>query len=345
MSGIEKLIDIKLWNPEEFNKNFGDAKNDLINCKTGSVLSKQPMKKFWDGFENMSKRLKDEDGDSMFLKLKDWPPGDDFSDLLPEHYFNLVECLPLPEYTKRNGVLNLAARLPECFVRPDLGPKMYNAYGSAAIYDKGTTNLHLDISDAVNVMMYVGTPKGVKIDDFQEQAYEALKEGNCDEEMIKLYRGKETKLGALWHVYEAKDADKIRDLLNKVSQERGEKLKSHHDQIHDQSWYLDGSLRKRLKDEYNVEGYTIAQCFGEAVFIPAGAPHQVRNLQSCIKVAGDFVSPENVSHCFNLTQEFRQLSNTHINHEDKLQIKNIIYHTIKDALACVQNQLSLQLSE
>lgn len=42
---------------------------------------------------------------------------------------DLMDNLPLPEYTKRDGRLNLAARLPNFFVRPDLGPKMYNAYG------------------------------------------------------------------------------------------------------------------------------------------------------------------------------------------------------------------------
>lgn len=47
---------------------------------------------------------------------------------------------------------------------------------------------------------------------------------------------------------------------------------------------------------------------------------QVRNLHSCIKVAEDFVSPEHLNHCFRLTQEFRQLSETHTNHEDKLQV-------------------------
>lgn len=48
---------------------------------------------------------------------------------------------------------------------------------------------------------------------------------------------------------------------------------------------------------------------------------QVHNLYSCIKVAEDFVSPEHVKHCFWLTQEFRYLSQTHTNHEDKLQVK------------------------
>lgn len=52
-----------------------------------------------------------------------------------------------------------------------------------------------------------------------------------------------------------------------------------------------------------------------------------------MKVAEDFVSPENVSHCFHMTQEFRDLSDKHLNHEDKLQIKNIIYHAVKDSLS------------
>lgn len=61
-----------------------------------------------------------------------------------------------------------------------------------------------------------------------------------------------------------------------VAIERGDQLEPHHDPIHDQSWYLDGPLRRRLYDEYAVEGYPIVQCAGDAVFIPAGAPHQVR---------------------------------------------------------------------
>ena len=49
---------------------------------------------------------------------------------------------------------------------------------------------------------------------------------------------------------------------------------------------------------------------------------QVRNLHSCIKAAEDFVSPENMNYCFRMTQEFRHLSDTHSNHEDKLQVGN-----------------------
>lgn len=47
------------------------------------------------------------------------------------------------------------------------------------------------------------------------------------------------------------------------------------------------------------------------------------------------MSPETVAHCFQLTQEFRHLSDSHTNHEDKLQIKNIIYHAMKDSIAAL----------
>jgi len=57
--------------------------------------------------------------------------------------------------------------------------------------------------------------------------------------------------------------------------ETGKPLLEHHDPIHDQTWYLDESLRQRLHDDHGVVGYTLVQFVGDAVFIPAGAPHQV----------------------------------------------------------------------
>lgn len=129
VTDVCKSLNMSLWHPDGFCRDFGDIRNDLVNCRTGNILPNQPMRKFWEGFENFSKRMKDDDGEYMLLKLKDWPPGDDFSDMLPSRFSDLMKVLPLPEYTHRDGVFNLAGRLPECFVRPDLGPKMYNAYG------------------------------------------------------------------------------------------------------------------------------------------------------------------------------------------------------------------------
>ena len=61
--------------------------------------------------------------------MKDWPPTDDFNDVLPQRCKDILNNLPIKQYTGRQGELNLAGHLPEFFVRPDLGPKLYNAYG------------------------------------------------------------------------------------------------------------------------------------------------------------------------------------------------------------------------
>ncbi|KAK3095194.1 hypothetical protein FSP39_011276 [Pinctada imbricata] len=340
VSGVHKALNKNLWSPQSFSKQFGREKNDLVNCSNGNIIVGHPMSCFWDGFEKLLERLVDEENNQpLLLKLKDWPPGDDFSEIMPNHFDDLMQALPLPEYTHRHGKLNLASRLPDFLVRPDLGPKMYNAYGSAFSPQEGTTNLHLDVSDAVNCMVYVGIPDdgpGGK-QHHVNAALKAIDDAGCDIITKRRIREINEVPGALWHIFDAADADKIRDFLNMVGKERGEEVELHHDPIHDQSWYLDNELRDRLYKEYGVLGYTIVQCMGDAVFIPAGAPHQVKNLHSCIKVAEDFVSPEHLNHCFSLTQEFRLLSDTHSNHEDKLQVKNIIYHAVKDSLAVLNN--------
>ncbi|KAF4791834.1 Lysine-specific demethylase 3B [Turdus rufiventris] len=278
VSGVHKKLKSELWKPEAFSLEFGDQDVDLVNCRNCAIISDVKVRDFWDGFEIISKRLRSDDGQPMVLKLKDWPPGEDFRDMMPTRFEDLMENLPLPEYTKRDGRLNLASRLPSYFVRPDLGPKMYNAYGLITAEDRrvGTTNLHLDVSDAVNVMVYVGIPIGEGTHD--DEVLKTIDEGDADDvTKQRIHEGRE-KPGALWHIYAAKDAEKIRELLRKVGEEQGQENPPDHDPIHDQSWYLDQTLRKRLYDEYGVQGWAIVQFLGDAVFIPAGAPHQVKNI-------------------------------------------------------------------
>ncbi|KAF1421759.1 Lysine-specific demethylase 3B, partial [Spheniscus magellanicus] len=326
VSGVHKKLKSELWKPEAFSLEFGDQDVDLVNCRNCAIISDVKVRDFWDGFEIISKRLRSDDGQPMVLKLKDWPPGEDFRDMMPTRFEDLMENLPLPEYTKRDGRLNLASRLPSYFVRPDLGPKMYNAYGLITAEDRrvGTTNLHLDVSDAVNVMVYVGIPIGEGTHD--DEVLKTIDEGDADDvTKQRIHEGRE-KPGALWHIYAAKDAEKIRELLRKVGEEQGQENPPDHDPIHDQSWYLDQTLRKRLYDEYGVPhppGQLFPSLYTERDSTWYGMslwPVWVHNLYSCIKVAEDFVSPEHVKHCFRLTQEFRHLSNTHTNHEDKLQV-------------------------
>ncbi|NXK29609.1 HAIR demethylase, partial [Arenaria interpres] len=50
-----------------------------------------------------------------------------------------------------------------------------------------------------------------------------------------------------------------------------------------------------LQEEWGVSGWTLLQFLGDAVLVPAGAPHQVQSLTGTISVEQRFLSPENAA--------------------------------------------------
>ncbi|XP_031382785.1 lysine-specific demethylase JMJ25-like isoform X2 [Punica granatum] len=436
----------------------------------------------------------------QILKLKDWPPKNEFDEKLPRHGIEFITSLPFKEYTHlKEGFLNLATKLPEGILKPDLGPKTYIAYGVHPELGRGdsVTKLHCDMSDAVNVLTHTAeltlsrdhlhkmlkvkkqhikqdekeifgivcekkkgtektvpsaspnsckpeldclatdtdenknpslgvenekfdastTPNGETLEKTAENAdgsnglmhsdeeieekiprkeravrgrkrkrggyskstrrskrletkqeeldhpsdksdsessradKELSGDQNCDlEEEINLYfpmlefEGPEyAEGGALWDIFRREDVPKLEEYLEKHFQEfrhiHCSPLTQVIHPIHDQTFYLTVEHKRKLKEEYGIEPWTFVQKLGDAVFIPAGCPHQVRNLKSCIKVALDFVSPENVKECLRLTEEFRVLPENHRAKEDKLEVKKMAIYGMSKVVGGLEHYL------
>ncbi|CAK9146555.1 unnamed protein product [Ilex paraguariensis] len=150
--------------------------------------------------------------------------------------------------------------------------------------------------------------------------------------------------GAVWDIFRRQDVPKLIEYLQRhwkrFRHVNNVPVNSVVHPIHDQIFYLNEKHKKQLKEEFNIEPWTFEQYLGEAVFIPAGCPHQVRNRQPCIKVAVDFVSPDHVQECIQLTEEFRLLPKSHRSKEDKLEVKKM---TLYGARLAVDESRNLML--
>ncbi|NXP76022.1 HAIR demethylase, partial [Ramphastos sulfuratus] len=86
-----------------------------------------------------------------------------------------------------------------------------------------------------------------------------------------------------------------------------------------------------LREEWGVSGWTLLQFLGDAVLVPAGAPHQVQTLTSTISVEQRFLSPENITHLrdygAHLPRSARQL---------RAQVDGMILSAVRDALEVLQ---------
>lgn len=91
---------------------------------------------------------------------------------------------------------------------------MYVAYSSASTPREGTTNLHVDISDAVNLLIYTADVKDRSENDAKKMT-SLITSCGCPQSQVERFKRGEVP-GALWHIFKPSDADEIRNFFLKV---------------------------------------------------------------------------------------------------------------------------------
>ncbi|CAN6468810.1 unnamed protein product [Victoria cruziana] len=123
------------------------------------------------------------------------------------------------------------------------------------------------------------------------------------------------RAGVRWEVFHRQDVSKLNEFLRIHWKEfRSLSALSNDTFVHpvyDQIVFLNEDHKRKLKEEFDIEPWTFEQHVGEAVFIPAGCPYQVRSLQSSVQLGLEFLSPESLQECVNLSQEIRCLPSDH----------------------------------
>ncbi|KAL6305924.1 hypothetical protein BKA93DRAFT_730448 [Sparassis latifolia] len=97
--------------------------------------------------------------------------------------------------------------------------------------------------------------------------------------------------------------------------------------IYTHSVYWTPDMLECLATKYGIRVITVHQYPGQAVFIPAGCPHQVCNMVDAIKIACDFFSVENITHTQHLTKELHQQRLTSGSGDDVLQFYTTLWYT------------------
>ncbi|XP_069774117.1 probable JmjC domain-containing histone demethylation protein 2C [Narcine bancroftii] len=328
VSGVLTATDTNSWGPECLRQDLGEQSVSLVNCRDHSVLTRARSKEFWEGFKTNSNCHRLKGRSSKILRLDYCASEKEFSEQMPSQFEELLRKLPFPEYTRNDGKLNLVSRFAEETAKSQLELRVCSVYGlSLDDGDKGSTSLHLELTDTMHILVHVEPPKEEK--DTLEKAVLGSFEGDAVDDIItRRLRDPNERPGALWHIYTSQDTERIKEFLQKVEKERD--LEGQ-DQVLVQSGYLDQNLRARLLEESGIRGRAVLQFRGDAVLIPTATTYQVQYFSSCISVTKQFVSPEHVKHSLAtrpLTREDKPLTQ----HAHKLQMKSILYNTVKDCV-------------
>ncbi|KAK6797556.1 hypothetical protein RDI58_005258 [Solanum bulbocastanum] len=146
--------------------------------------------------------------------------------------------------------------------------------------------------------------------------------------------------GALWDVFRRQDVPMLIEYLRFHWKKHGDSDHVTDDSVpsplYDGIVYLNEHHKRKLKELFGIEPWSFEQHLGAAIFIPAGCPFQVRNLQSTVQLGLDFLSPESLGEAVRMAEEIRGLPNTHDAKLQMLEVGKISLYAASSAIKEVQ---------
>ncbi|KAM4644850.1 lysine-specific demethylase hairless [Amazona ochrocephala] len=318
VSGLQKRLEERLWGPESFCSCGMEQALEVVNLRAPATRIRVSSQEFWDGFTASAASVELDQGSGDLLKLESG-----FGDMELCRATNLSASLPLPEYCGSSGCLNLGTYLQGRWARRWLRPRVCAAYGVMP-QDRtiGTKTLTVEVTDSISILVHAAAGQPVA-----RQAM-LLQTEDVDAALKERLWDAGSRPGALWHIFRAEDAGCIQGFLQKAREDQGQDGAA---MVQQPGPYLDLSLRTRLRQECGVSGWTLLQCLGDAVLIPAGAPHQVQTLTSTISVEQRFLSPEHAAqlrdHSTDPTGTTRQLCS---------RLDSMIFSAVREAVGVLR---------
>jgi JmjC domain, hydroxylase len=268
--------------PSYFIQTFGREKVDLADCESGEFKAGtlEDILKLFDSPHDPHNPVWKVKVRSLLLHVmklnyrcldcQDWPSQATFKGgKFAEIYEEFEDCLPFPHLTRLNGHDNLAAHFPDdAGLPPDLGngisassclmancgdggvgPKVYFALAAKPDDGHGSTRLHCDLTDAINVCVFAARKS----------------DGSPG--------------GARWDIFSPDDTTRLKTVLRVHDDPE--------DPILAQNTYLSPSALRELELQHEIKASTFIQHEGDAVFIPAGCAHQVSCSSICATIDHD----------------------------------------------------------
>ncbi|KAM8990753.1 lysine-specific demethylase hairless [Ara ararauna] len=318
VSGLQKRLEERLWGPESFRSCGMEQVLEVVNLRAPATRIRVSSQEFWNGFTASAASQELDQGSGDLLKLESG-----FGDMELCRATNLSASLPLPEYCGSSGCLNLGTYLQGHWVRRWLRPRVCAAYGVMP-QDRtvGTKTLTVEVTDSISILVHAAAGQPAP-----RQAT-LLQTEDVDAALKERLRDAGSRPGALWHIFRAEDAGCIQGFLQKAREDRGQDRAATEEQP---GPYLDLSLRTRLRQECGVSGWTLLQCLGDAVLVPAGAPHQVQTLTSTISVEQRFLSPEHIAQLRD-----RSTDPTGTTRQLCAQLDSMIFSAVREAVGVLQ---------